>query len=305
MAFKFSLERLKESLSKTKAGLVDKIARAVGLHPQIDQGLLSQLEEILIGADVGVVTTEKILKKLQVKAKESSGADNLIPFLKAEMFDILQQAGTHSASAENTKPEVLLIVGVNGTGKTTSIGKLAHLYSQEGKKVLIAAADTFRAAAIDQLSIWAERAGATLVKSLPEADPAAVAFDAVQAGSSRGFDIVIIDTAGRLQTKVNLMEELKKINRVIGKLNPAFPQETLLVLDATTGQNALSQVKLFSQAVKLSGIILTKLDGTAKGGIVLAIADEFKLPVRYLGVGEGILDLNEFEPQAFVEALFS
>jgi fused signal recognition particle receptor len=304
--FKVSFDRLKHSLSKTKAGLVEKIVNLVGQHRQIDQELLTELEEILIQADVGVATSEKILTGLKAKvAKEKiQDSERVVKLLQEEMREIVAKGSQRFHSAQGNKLQVILIVGVNGTGKTTSIGKLAYQYKQAGKKVLIAAADTFRAAAIDQLAIWAKRAEAEFVRSQPEADPAAVAYDAVKSALARNLEVVIIDTAGRLHTKVNLMEELKKIKRVVAKVDPSFPQEILLVLDATTGQNALSQVKLFQEAVQPTGLILTKLDGTAKGGVIIAIADQLKVPVRYIGIGEGIEDWEEFQPQQFVEALF-
>lgn len=307
MAFKLTLDRLKQSLSKTKANLVEKIVRTVGLHKQIDEQLLSELEEILINADVGVQTSRKIIEQLRDKAVTQKIQDprTLVNLLKDEIAAALARLPANSSRAAETILEVILVIGVNGTGKTTSIGKLAHNYKQQGKKVLVAACDTFRAAAIEQLEIWVQRAEAELLKSQPQADPAAVAFDAVRAALARGFDILIIDTAGRLHTKVNLMEELKKIKRVVSKVNPAFPQETLLVLDSTTGQNALSQVRLFQEAVQPTGLILTKLDGTAKGGVVIAIADQLGTPVRYVGLGEDIDDLEEFDPVRFVEALFA
>lgn len=306
MVFKISFEKLRQSLSKTKAGLVEKIAKVVGQHKQFDQALLTELEEILIQADVGLATSEKILSGLKAKvAREKvEVSEEVVKLLQGEIREIFAKGPQTVGSAPENKLQVILMVGVNGTGKTTSIGKLAYQYKQAGKKVLIAACDTFRAAAIDQLAIWAKRAGAELVRSQPEADPAAVAFDAVKSALAHGLDVVIIDTAGRLHTKVNLMEELKKIKRVIAKVDSNFPQEILLVLDATTGQNALSQVRLFQEAVGPTGLIMTKLDGTAKGGIIIAIADQLKVPVRYVGVGESIEDLEEFQPQQFVEALF-
>ncbi len=306
MVFKISFDKLKQSLSKTKSVFVEKLSRAVGQHRQIDQELLSELEEILISADVGITTAEKILSGLKQRVSQDKIEDpqEVVRLLKEEIQEILERNTGFSPAESESKPQVILVIGVNGTGKTTSIGKLAYKYKSEGKKALIAASDTFRAAAIDQLSIWAKRAQAEFVKSQPEADPAAVAFDALQSALARGLDVVIIDTAGRLHTKVNLMEELKKIKRVISKTDPAFPQEVLLVLDATTGLNALSQVKIFQEAVQPTGLILTKLDGTAKGGVVIAIADQLGVPVRYLGVGEGIEDLEEFQAKDFVEALF-
>ena len=307
MVFKVSLSRLKASLSKTKANFFEKIAQSVALHKKLDQQLLSELEEILINADVGVGTTGKIIGRLRGRAAEEKTEESgqLLRILKEEITSILTSPRVVFPPDPETKLLVILIVGVNGTGKTTSIGKLAYKYKQEGGKVLIAACDTFRAAAIDQLAIWAKRGEAEFLKSQPQADPAAVAYDAVQAGLARGTDVVIIDTAGRLHTKINLMEELKKIKRVVAKADPAFPQEILLVLDSTTGQNALSQVKLFQEAVRPTGLILTKLDGTAKGGVVIAIADQFRVPVRYVGLGEKIDDLEEFDPSQFAEALFS
>jgi fused signal recognition particle receptor len=304
--FKATLERLKTGLSKTKANFADRIAGAVGLHRKIDDQLLSELEEILIQADVGVGTSQRILENLKQRAsrEKTEGSDKVTGILKEEIKEILTQSGAESETGVGF-PLVIMIIGVNGTGKTTSIGKLAYRFKQNGKRVAIAACDTFRAAAIDQLEIWAQRAGAEFIKSQPEADPAAVAFDAVQAGLARKIDVVIIDTAGRLHTKLNLMEELKKIRRVISKLDPAFPQEILLVLDSTTGQNAISQVRLFQEAVQPTGLILAKLDGTAKGGVVIAIADQLRVPVRYIGVGEKIEDLEEFLPDEFIEALFS
>ena len=306
MIFKATLDRLRSGLSKTKTNLVDRIASAVGLHKNIDDDLLGELEEILIQADVGVATSQKLVEELKQKSSREKieTSDRVMEILKDEIKAILSQTRIDSSTAAGF-PRVIMVIGVNGTGKTTSIGKLAHKFKEKGKRVAIAACDTFRAAAIDQLEIWAHRAGADFIRSQPESDPAAVAFDAVQAGLARKTDVVIIDTAGRLHTKVNLMEELKKIRRVISKINPFFPQEILLVLDSTTGQNALSQVKLFQEAVGPTGLILTKLDGTAKGGVVIAIADQLKVPVRYIGVGEKIEDIEEFEPEEFVEALFS
>lgn len=299
--------KLKSGLAKTKANFLGKIASAVGIHKKIDDQLLTSLETILLEADVGVTGTEKILNGLKEKAKREKieDSDKIVELLKEEIAKLVNSSGVVSTSAHSSKPWVIMVVGVNGNGKTTSIGKLAHYYKEQGKKVLLAACDTFRAAAIEQLEIWAKRAGAEIVKNQPNADPAAVAFDAIKSALSQNIDIVIVDTAGRLQTKVNLMEELKKIKKVIGKALPGAPHEILLVIDSTTGQNALSQVKLFSQAVEISGIILTKLDGTAKGGIIISIVSELKIPIKYVGVGEKIEDLEIFEPKEFVEALFS
>ena len=307
MSFKFSIEKLKQGLSKTKKSLLGKITEAVGLSKKIDQELLDQLEEILLKGDVGVKATEKIIQDLKNRVKEEKIEDpqKIIELIKEEILVILEDSIiSTNTSSPDAKPLIIMIVGVNGTGKTTSIAKLAKKYSDMGKKVLVVACDTFRAAALEQLSIWAQRAGVEIIKSQPDQDPASVAFDAVKAAFSRDIDVVIVDTAGRLHTKYNLMEELKKIKRVMGKSLEGAPQEVFLVLDATTGQNGISQAKMFDQAVGLSGIILAKLDGTAKGGIVIAIANELKIPVRYIGIGEKIDDLEEFDPKSFVEALF-
>jgi fused signal recognition particle receptor len=302
---KFSLEKLKSGLSKTKGNLLGKISQAVGLHKKIDQELLDELEEILIKADVGPSTTAKIVEGLKKEAAKNKIEDSgkVTELLKDQVTSIL-------ASGEVPKdnlsyPFVIMMVGVNGTGKTTSIAKLAKDFKDQGKKVLVAACDTFRAAAGEQLGIWAERVGVEMVRSMSNQDPASVAFDAIKSASAKGFDVVIADTAGRLHTKINLMEELKKIKRVMGKALLGAPHEVLLVIDATTGQNGLSQVRMFKDAVGVTGIFLTKLDGTAKGGIMIAIADEFKVPVRYVGLGEKPDDFQKFDPVWFAEALFS
>jgi fused signal recognition particle receptor len=302
---KFSLEKLKAGLAKTKGNLLGKISQAVGLHKKIDQELLDELEEILIKADVGPSTTAKIIEGVKQEAQENKleDSDKVIQLLKEQVAAIL---GTENKPNENfSSPHVIMVVGVNGTGKTTSIAKLAKDYNDLDKKVLVAACDTFRAAAVEQLSIWAERVGVDMIKSQPNQDPASVAFDAIKSASARGVDVVIADTAGRLHTKVNLMEELKKIRRVMDKALPGAPHETILVIDATTGQNGLSQVKLFKEAVDITGIFLTKLDGTAKGGIMIAIADQFNVPVKYIGLGEKPDDFQRFDPTWFAEALFS
>jgi fused signal recognition particle receptor len=307
MSFKLSVEKLKQGLSKTKKSLLGKITEAVGLSKKIDQELLDQLEEILLKGDVGVRATEKIIQDLKNRVKDEKIEDpqKITEIIKEEILITLEGSSisTNTLIPDN-KPLIIMIVGVNGTGKTTSIAKLAKKYSDLGKKVLVVACDTFRAGALEQLSIWAQRAGVEIIKSQPNQDPASVAFDAVKSALSRDTDVVIVDTAGRLHTKYNLMEELKKIKRVMGKSLEGAPQEVFLVLDATTGQNGISQAKMFDQAVGLSGIILAKLDGTAKGGIVIAIANELKIPVRYIGIGEKIDDLEEFDPKSFVEALF-
>ena len=307
MSLKFSIEKLKQGLSKTKKSLLGKITEVVGLSKKIDQELLDKLEEVLLKGDVGVQATEKIIQDLKNRVKEEKIEEpqKIIDIMKDEIFNILQnsQISTKTLS-QRSKPLIIMIVGVNGTGKTTSIAKLAKLYSDQEKKVMVAACDTFRAAALEQLSIWAQRAGVDIVKSQPNQDPASVAFDAVKSALAKKIDVVIVDTAGRLHTKYNLMEELKKIKRVMGKSLESAPQDVFLVLDATTGQNGISQAKMFDEAVGLTGIILAKLDGTAKGGIVIAIANELKIPVRYVGLGEGIDDLEEFDSKDFVEALF-
>ena len=307
MSLKFSIEKLKQGLSKTKKSLLGKITEVVGLSKKIDQELLDKLEEVLLKGDVGVNATEKIIQDLKNRVKEEKIEEpqKIVDIMKDEIFNILQnsQVSTKTLSQESN-PLIIMIVGVNGTGKTTSIAKLAKLYSDQGKKVMVAACDTFRAAALEQLSIWAQRAGVDIVKSQPNQDPASVAFDAVKSALAKKIDVVIVDTAGRLHTKYTLMEELKKIKRVMGKSLEGAPQDVFLVLDATTGQNGIPQAKMFDEAVGLTGIILAKLDGTAKGGIVIAIANELKIPVRYVGLGEGIDDLEEFDSKDFVEALF-
>ncbi len=307
MSFKSSIEKLKQGLSKTKKSLLEKITEAVGLSKKIDQELLDQLEEILLKGDVGVKATEKIIQDLKNRVMEEKIEDpqKIIELIKEEILVILEDSIiSTNTSSPDAKPLIIMIVGVNGTGKTTSIAKLAKKYSDLGEKVLVVACDTFRAGALEQLSIWAQRAGVEIIKSQPDQDPASVAFDAVKAALSRNTEVVIVDTAGRLHTKYNLMEELKKMKRVMGKSLEGAPQEVFLVLDATTGQNGISQAKMFDQAIGLTGIILAKLDGTAKGGIVIAIANELKIPVRYIGVGEKIDDLEGFDPKDFVEALF-
>ncbi len=271
----------------------------------IDQEVWDELEELLISADVGVSTTEKLIGTIKQRVEEEKlDGSQVSAALKGEMVRILDIPPVEK-SAGIAPPEVYLVVGVNGSGKTTSIAKLAYSLKKEGKNVLIAAADTFRAAAIDQLKKQGERVGVDVVAHQPGADPGAVAYDAIQAAKSRGVDVVIIDTAGRLHTKYNLMEELKKIRRVVAKLDSTAPHQVILVLDATTGQNGLTQARYFTEAVGVTGIFLAKLDGTARGGIVLAICDELKVPIRLIGVGEGLEDMVDFDAEAFVEALCS
>jgi len=281
--------------------------RAMGLFDRksIDEGVWDELYELLISADVGVGTTEKLIDTIRRRADEEElDGSQVGAALKEDMVRILDVTPVEKTAAI-TPPEVYLVVGVNGSGKTTSIAKLAYRLKKDGKNVLIAAADTFRAAAIDQLKKQGERAGVDVVAHQPRADPGAVAYDALQAAKSRGADVVIIDTAGRLHTKYNLMEELKKVRRVVAKLDASAPHEVILVLDATTGQNGLTQARYFAEAVGVTGIFLAKLDGTARGGIVLAICDELKLPIRLIGVGEGLEDMVDFDAEDFVEALCS
>lgn len=298
-------QRLKEGLFKTHQTLVDKIDQLVLRHRKIDENLLADLEEILITSDLGARTTQDLLDRLsrRLQAREIEDAEMIKKSLKEEIFKILHplEKPLHPSGA---RPFIVMVVGVNGTGKTTTIGKLAQKWKAEGRSILLAAADTFRAAAIEQLEIWAERVGSEVIKQKSGSDPSAVVFDAIQAAKSRRVDVVLIDTAGRLHTKVNLMEELKKIHRVIGREVPGGPHEVLLVLDATTGQNAIAQAKMFSQAVQVSGIALTKLDGTAKGGVLIGISGELKIPLRFIGIGEKADDLREFNARDFVEALF-
>lgn len=296
------MARLKQGLSKTRDILTTDIDELFLRRRKIDDDLLEELEERLITADLGVQTATALIAKLARQAGKIGDADQLKAHLKQEILALLPPVAPPAPPA--ARPHVVMVVGVNGVGKTTTIGKLAHRYRSEGRRVLIAAADTFRAAAGEQLTIWAERAGAEIVRHRHQADPAAVAFDALEAAQARGFDVVIVDTAGRLHTKVNLMEELKKIKRTIDKKMPGAPHETLLVLDATTGQNALSQARLFHEAIDISGLALTKLDGTAKGGIVVSICSGLNIPLQYIGIGEGIDDLERFAPEPFVEALF-
>ena len=294
-------KRLKNRLSRTRKSFSSGFDRIFAGKHKIDDEVLEELEELLITSDIGVQTTTELLEQI-VKAKISD-VSQVKTVLKNEILAILDAHRPAPEIADST-PHVILVVGVNGVGKTTTIGKLAALARASGKKVLIAAADTFRAAAVEQLGIWAARADAEFVRHKENADPAAVAFDAVAAASARGCDLVLIDTAGRLHTKVNLMEELKKIKRTVAKQLPGAPHETLLVLDATTGQNALSQAKLFNDALGISGLVLTKLDGTAKGGIVIGICSSLNVPLQYIGIGEQIEDLRPFDGQQFIDALF-
>ena len=294
--------KLKEGLTKTRDGLTDKINEALNLAITIDEDLYEELEEILIVSDVGMETTVDIIERLRVKIRKEKINDpqEVKPALKGVIRDILLE-GDYEDDGEDKK--VMLIIGVNGVGKTTSIGKLASKNKEDGKKVLLAAADTFRAAAIEQLEVWSSRAGVDIVKHQEGSDPAAVIFDAIQAAKARNVDLLICDTAGRLHNKKNLMNELEKINRIIDRELEGYKKETLLVLDATTGQNALIQAKQFMESCPIDGIILTKLDGTAKGGVVLSIKQSLNIPVRYIGVGEAIDDLQKFDAEGFADAL--
>ncbi len=296
-------DKIKKGLGKTKASLIRNIETVVIGYAKIDDDFLDDLEAVLLTGDLGVRTTDYLMRQIRRGVTEGriSNTNEVMPYMEKIVADMLRD---ETPEEEPHHPEVILVVGVNGVGKTTTIGKLASGWQKEGKKVLLAAADTFRAAASEQLTIWAERTGADIVKHAEGADPAAVAFDAVSAAVARGADIVLIDTAGRLQTKVNLMEELKKISRVVKKVIPDAPHQTLLVLDATTGQNAVSQAKTFGEIVPLSGVVLTKLDGTAKGGVVLSISEELHVPVKYIGLGEREDDLQKFVPEEFAKALF-
>jgi len=297
--------KLRDGLSKTRRNLADGVHKALTGRSRVDEALFEDLEEALIGGDVGVATTERLIERLRERVKQDGleTGEQLEAALVEEVAALLA-GGEAAGEAVTEGMRVVLLVGVNGTGKTTTLGKLAHAYNRDGRKVLVAAADTFRAAAVEQLRVWADRAGVEIVANQTGADPASVAYDAVQAARSRGMDLVLVDTAGRLQTKVNLMEELKKIHRVVGKALPGAPHEVLLVLDATTGQNAISQAKQFSAAAEVTGLVLTKVDGTAKGGVVVAISDQLGIPVRYLGLGEKIDDLEPFSAQDFAKALF-
>lgn len=304
-------ESLDQGLKKSKEGFFTKLSRAVAGKSQVDDEVLDNLEEILVSSDVGVDTTLKIIGKIQERVARDKylGTAELDRILKEEVASLLEIGDGKSIQGEDfshgtIQPFVLLVVGVNGVGKTTTIGKLAAQYRKNGKKVLLGAADTFRAAAVDQLKLWGERAGVPVVSKGMNADPSAVAFETVKKGLDDGFDIVIVDTAGRLHTKTNLMEELSKIRRVIQKVIPSAPHDVLLVLDGSTGQNAVIQAREFTKATDVTALVITKLDGTAKGGVVIGIADEFKIPVRYIGVGEKVDDLQVFDKAEFVDSLF-
>ena len=300
-------ERMKQAVTRTRENLAERIDEVVSFGKEIDRNTLDDLEATLIGADLGSATTQEVLGKLRDKAdrKQIKDVAELKRLLKEELLDILNKSNTRPIiRVEQGTPEVILVVGVNGTGKTTTIGKLSQVFRSQGKTVLLCAADTFRAAAIDQLEIWGQRTGTEVIKTKPGGDPAAVLFDALQAATARKTDYVIVDTAGRLHTKASLMSELEKMRRTAQRIIPGAPHETLLVMDATTGQNGLQQARLFTESAGVTGIVLTKLDGTAKGGVVVAISRELGLPVRFVGVGEKVGDLLPFDAKEFVDSLF-
>ena len=304
-------ESLDKGLEKTKASFLSKLTRTFVGKSKVDADILDQLEEILISSDVGVQTTVKIIERIEKRAAIDKylGAAELQTMLREEIAALLEENNTSDAMYDIPKhpdghPHVIMVVGVNGVGKTTTIGKLSHQFKETGKSVILGAADTFRAAAVDQLIIWSERVGVPIVQQGMNADPASVAFDTLQAAKAKGADIAIIDTAGRLHNKVNLMNELSKIKRVMDKVVPGAPHEILLVLDGSTGQNAFEQAKQFALATEINALAITKLDGTAKGGVVIGISDQMKIPVKYIGVGEKMTDLQPFNKKAFVDSLF-
>jgi fused signal recognition particle receptor len=310
------LEKFATAVASTRENLADRIDAVIGSRREIDAEVLDELEEALIGADIGVGTAMEIIEKArqQVNRKQLNDVDELKRLIKSELREILDTAernrkqGTVASETEvplEIRPYIVMVVGVNGVGKTTTIGKLAHRIKSEGNEVLICAADTFRAAANDQLAIWAERSGVPLIQQKPGTDPSAVLFDSIQAAKARNADVLIIDTAGRLHTKTNLMQELEKMRRIASREVERAPHEVLLIMDAVTGQNGLEQARQFTKAVPVTGLVLTKLDGTAKGGIVIAIAKELGIPIRYVGVGEQMNDLIEFSPEAYINGLFN
>jgi len=301
------LDRMKEAVTRTRENLSERIEEVVSLGKEIDRATLDDLEGTLLGADLGTATTHEVLEKLREKAdrKQIKNLDELKRLLKEEILAILSATDSQPVTRVDGTPEVILVVGVNGTGKTTTIGKLAQVFRSDGNTVLLCAADTFRAAAIEQLEAWGQRTGTEVIRTKAGGDPSAVLYDALQAASARHTDYVIVDTAGRLHTKTNLMAELEKMRRTAQRIIPGAPHEILLVMDATTGQNGLQQARQFTQSVGITGIVLTKLDGTAKGGVVVAISREMGVPVRYVGVGEKLGDLLPFDPKDFVDSLFA
>ncbi len=300
-------DRMKQAVTKTRENLSERIEDIVSFNKEIDRNTLDELEATLIAADLGTATTHEVLNKLRDKAdrKQIGDVAELKRLLKEELLAILTAPNSQPVKVVEQPPEVILVVGVNGTGKTTSIGKLAQVFRADGKTVLLCAADTFRAAAIEQLEVWGQRTGTEVIKTKPGGDPSAVLYDALTAAKSRNTDYVVVDTAGRLHTKSSLMDELSKMHRTAQRLVPGAPHEVLLVMDATTGQNGLQQARLFTKAAGVTGIVLTKLDGTAKGGVVVAISRELGLPVRYVGIGEKVGDMIPFDPKEFVDSLFS
>jgi fused signal recognition particle receptor len=299
-------DRMKQAVTRTRENLAERIEDVVSIGKEIDRNTLDDLEGTLLSADLGSATTQQVLTSLREKAdrKQIKDVQELKRLLKAELLSILNTAGQRPVQKVDGGPEVILVVGVNGTGKTTTIGKLSQVFRSQGKNVLLCAADTFRAAAIEQLEIWGQRTGTEVIRTKPGGDPAAVLFDALQAAVARKVDFVVVDTAGRLHTKTSLMAELEKMRRTAQRIIPGAPHETLLVMDATTGQNGLQQARMFTESAGVTGIVLTKLDGTAKGGVVVAISRELGLPVRYVGVGEKAGDLLPFDAKDFVDSLF-
>lgn len=302
-----NFDKLKTSLTKTRKGFLNRIVDAFGMKRKVDDDILEEIEQILIEGDIGVSESMSIIEYVQnnIKKQNMSTIDDVLSLIKDEVYHLLTSDDSQYQEVTDKKPWIILIVGVNGTGKTTTIGKLAYTYKNADKEVLLAAADTYRAAAIEQLDVWCKRAHVDIVKTQQGADPAAIVYDSVSAALKRNVDVLIIDTAGRIHTKINLMEELKKIRHVIHKLVPDAPHEVLLILDAQTGQNAISQAKEFLRATEVTGIVLTKLDGTARGGVVVPIKKQLGIPVKYIGIGEDIRDLEIFEPKRFVDALFT
>lgn len=300
-------KRLVRGLGKTRRNLNEGFERLIGAHVKLDEEFMEELEELLFSADIGAEVTMRIVSDLRRDVKKNllKNTSEVVDYIKKELVAILRADIPSTEPEAEGKPYVILVLGVNGSGKTTTIGKLAAQLTSEGRSVMLAAGDTFRAAAIDQLETWAERSGCDFVRHQSGSDPSAVAFDAIKAARSRGRDVLIVDTAGRLHSKVNLMEELKKIERIISREAPGAPHETLLVLDSTTGQNAINQAKIFNEAAGVTGIVLTKLDGTAKGGVVINIMETLRIPVRFIGVGEGIEDLRPFDAEEFINAIFS
>ena len=303
-------ERLDEGLKKTKTSIFSKLSRLISAKRKVDADVLDELEEILITSDVGVDTTLKIIERISARVKRDAyeTTEELNTILREEIAALLaenSQTTAHDIELPAGRPYVIMVVGVNGVGKTTTIGKLAHRFIAEGKKVVLGAADTFRAAAIEQLTVWAQRTGATIVKQQMGSDPASVAYDTISSAVAQKADVVIIDTAGRLHNKINLMNELSKIKNVMKKILPDAPDEVLLVLDGSTGQNAFEQARQFTKATEVNALAITKLDGTAKGGVVIGVSDQFSLPVKYIGVGEGIDDLQLFDKAEFVDSLFN